>query len=101
MLVLPALEMPLSRMMVAGTGTRQLLRPDDTRHVMRYNGPRPVAARSVAEPHPGSQLPMDFTTKRLTLRPITLADMEPLYTLYRDPLLMRYIIGRPRTRAET
>jgi ribosomal-protein-alanine N-acetyltransferase len=44
---------------------------------------------------------MDFTTERLTLRPITLADMEPLHTLYRDPVLMRYIIGRPRTREET
>jgi RimJ/RimL family protein N-acetyltransferase len=44
---------------------------------------------------------MDFTTARLAFRPITLADMEPLHTLYSDPLLMRYIIGRPRTREET
>jgi RimJ/RimL family protein N-acetyltransferase len=44
---------------------------------------------------------MDFTTARLTLRPITLADMEPLHTLYGDPVLMRYIIGRPRPPEET
>jgi [ribosomal protein S5]-alanine N-acetyltransferase len=44
---------------------------------------------------------MEHRTARLTLRPITLADMEPLHTLYSDPALMRYIIGRPRTREET
>ncbi len=44
---------------------------------------------------------MDLITARLTLRPITLADMEALHTLYGDPALMRYIIGRPRTPEET
>jgi ribosomal-protein-alanine N-acetyltransferase len=44
---------------------------------------------------------MDIETERLLLRPITVADLEPLHSLYSDPLLMRYIIGRPRTREET
>jgi RimJ/RimL family protein N-acetyltransferase len=44
---------------------------------------------------------VELTTARLTLRPITLADMDPLHTLYSDPALMRYITGRPRTREET
>jgi ribosomal-protein-alanine N-acetyltransferase len=44
---------------------------------------------------------MDFTAARLVYRPITLADIEPLHTLYGDPVLMHYIIGRPRTREET
>ena len=39
-------------------------------------------------------------TERLTLRPITLKDVDLLVELDSDPEVMRYITGRPSTRAE-
>jgi RimJ/RimL family protein N-acetyltransferase len=62
---------------------------------------RAAAAPNVAERRTGIQIMTEITTARLMLRPITLADIEPLHTLYSDPVLMRYIIGLPRTREET
>jgi RimJ/RimL family protein N-acetyltransferase len=36
-------------------------------------------------------------TKRLLLRPLTLEDLDELYSLYREPALMQYITGQPRS----
>ncbi len=40
-------------------------------------------------------------TPRLILRPLERGDLRPLHRLYRDPELMRYITGKPRTLQET
>lgn len=43
----------------------------------------------------------ELRTARLTLRPLELGDVDDLHRLYGDPQVMRYIIGRPRSREET
>jgi ribosomal-protein-alanine N-acetyltransferase len=40
-------------------------------------------------------------TERLLLRPLTPADLDALYMLYKQPELMRYITGQPRSYAKT
>jgi ribosomal-protein-alanine N-acetyltransferase len=40
-------------------------------------------------------------TQRLLLRPLTEADLDDLYALYRQPDLMRYITGQPRSYTKT
>lgn len=40
-------------------------------------------------------------TNRLLLRPLCMADLDDLYRLYRDPKLMCYITGQPRSYAKT
>lgn len=40
-------------------------------------------------------------TDRLRLRPLTGDDLQPLHRMYADPVLMRFITGRPRTVRET
>lgn len=40
-------------------------------------------------------------TQRLLLRPLAAADMDALYTLYKQYELMRYITGQPRSYAKT
>lgn len=42
-----------------------------------------------------------FTTSRLVARTLTYDDLDELFALYRDPVLMRWITGRPRSRDET
>ena len=42
-----------------------------------------------------------FSTKRLLVRPLASSDLDDLQSLYADREVMRYIIGRPRTPAET
>jgi ribosomal-protein-alanine N-acetyltransferase len=36
-------------------------------------------------------------TERLLLRPLVMEDLDDLYELYRDPEIMRYITGQPRS----
>lgn len=42
-----------------------------------------------------------WETERLRLRPLEPADLDALYELYREPAVMQYIIGRPRSYEET
>jgi RimJ/RimL family protein N-acetyltransferase len=42
-----------------------------------------------------------WETARLLLRPLAWTDLEALYRLYREPLLMQYITGQPRTYEQT
>ena len=45
---------------------------------------------------------MELTTRRLHLRPFTLADQEAIHAVYADPEVMRYVgHGAHRTMAET
>ena len=44
---------------------------------------------------------MIWETERLTLRPLALADLDALHEMYRDPGVMQYITGRPRSYDET
>ncbi|MCH9646801.1 MAG: GNAT family N-acetyltransferase [Deltaproteobacteria bacterium] len=42
-----------------------------------------------------------FETERLLMRPLEAADLDDLFALYRDPRVMKYITGEPRSRSET
>ncbi|MDL2357565.1 MAG: GNAT family N-acetyltransferase, partial [Pseudomonadota bacterium] len=42
-----------------------------------------------------------LSTARLRLEPITEAHVDGLYALNSDPAVMRYITGKPDTRADT
>ncbi len=42
-----------------------------------------------------------FETERLLLRPLEAADLGDLHALYRDPRVMRYVTGEPRSRQES
>src|SRR5689334_11655663 len=40
---------------------------------------------------------LTWETERLLLRPLVLADLDALYQLYREPRIMQYITGQPRS----
>ncbi|HEX3759819.1 MAG TPA: GNAT family N-acetyltransferase [Kofleriaceae bacterium] len=42
-----------------------------------------------------------WETERLVLRPLEPADLDTLHELYRDAVVMQYILGRPRSYEET
>lgn len=44
---------------------------------------------------------MTWETNRLLLRPLVLEDLEPLYQLYGQVIVMRYITGQPRSYEKT
>ncbi|GCE21796.1 GNAT family N-acetyltransferase [Dictyobacter kobayashii] len=43
----------------------------------------------------------NWETERLLLRPLTLDDLGALYQLYREPMLMQYVTGQPRSYEKT
>jgi ribosomal-protein-alanine N-acetyltransferase len=44
---------------------------------------------------------MSWETERLLFRPLVMTDLDDLYALYSNPLLMRYITGKPRSYEKT